>query len=426
MPVPEYDVLVIGSGFGGSVTALRLTEKGYRVGVLEAGRRFADDEFATTSWKVRDYLFAPAVGCYGILRITPLRQVAVFGGAGVGGGSLVYANTLYRPPAAFYTDPQWSSITDWAAELDGWYDQASRMLGVTTNPVTTAADDVLRSVAEDLGVGHTYTRTPVGVLFGEPGRPGGSTVPDPFFGGVGPDPDTHIEAVRYGPGSNLLGSLAAVMVDGDRPRARALLGALRRHWRDLPRLHDPRRWSQQSIVLLTMQSLDNSITLDTRRGLFGRRLTSRPGVGEPNPSWIPMANEVARRVAAKIDGFPVASVSDLVGIPMTGHFIGGCAIGADPGTGVVDPYQRVYGHPGLHVVDGSVVPANLGVNPSLTITALAERAMSFWPVQGESDPRPALGEAYRPVSPVPASAPVVPVGAPAALRLPDRSVKRDA
>jgi cholesterol oxidase len=216
------------------------------------------------------------------------------------------------------------------------------------------------------------------------------------------------------------------MVDGDGPRPRALLAALRRQWRDLPRLHTPRRWSQQSIVLLTMQSLDNSITLDTRPGPFGRRLTSRPGVGEPNPRWIPVAHEVARRVAEKIDGFPAASLTDLAGIPMTGHLIGGCVIGDGPDRGVVDGYHRVYGHPGLHVVDGSVVPANLGVNPSLTITALAERAMSFWPVRGGPDPRPPLGAAYRPVSPVPASAPAVPAGAPGALRLPAPVLRPDA
>ena len=156
----DYDVVVIGSGFGGSVSALRLTEKGYRVGVLEAGRRFADHEFAKTSWRVRDYLFAPFLGCTGILRITFLPDALVLSGAGVGGGSLVYGNTLYEPPGTFYADPQWAHITDWKEELAPYYDQAKRMLGVTTNPWPTPSDEVMREVADDLGVGHTYRPTP--------------------------------------------------------------------------------------------------------------------------------------------------------------------------------------------------------------------------------------------------------------------------
>ncbi|KUL26804.1 GMC oxidoreductase [Actinoplanes awajinensis] len=545
----DYDVLVIGSGFGGSVTALRLTEKGYRVGVLEAGRRFADEQFATTSWRLRDYVYAPALGCYGILRLTLLKNVLIMSGAGVGGGSLGYANTLYEPPAAFYADPQWSAITDWERELAPYYDQAKRMLGVTVNPVETASDQVLRAVAEDLGVGHTYRRTPVGVLFGE--KPGAET-PDPYFGGVGPsrrtctlcgscmtgcrgnakntlvknylylaeragarvhplttvrdvrtlpgggyavhtrrtgglrtrtftaeqvvfaagalgtqrllhrlrdrgrlpgvsprlgelsrtnsesilgartrrtdrdyshgvaitssihpDPVTHVEPVRYGPGSNLLALLSTVLVDdaGNRPRWWAGLKTLARAGRDLRLYLSPRDWSRQTVVLLAMQPLDNSITVFRRRG----RLTSRPGVGEPSPEWVPAAHDVARRVAEKVDGVPLGSYTELIGKPVTGHFIGGCAIGADPEHGVVDPYHRLFGHPGLHVIDGSVVAANLGVNPSLTITALAERAVALWPNKGENDRRPA--DKYVPINPTPPRHPVVPDTAPAALRL---------
>ena len=185
----DYDVLVVGSGFGGSVTALRLTEKGYRVGVLEAGRRFEDDEFAKTSWDVRRFLFAPRLGCFGIQRIRLLRDVVVLAGAGVGGGSLVYANTLYEPKSdAFYKDPQWAHITDWKGELAPYYDQAKRMLGVVENPTVTASDEIMKAVADEMGVGHTYRPTPIGVCFGAGGaKQPGAPVPDPYFGGAGPE-----------------------------------------------------------------------------------------------------------------------------------------------------------------------------------------------------------------------------------------------
>ncbi|GAA1201569.1 GMC oxidoreductase [Prauserella alba] len=552
----DYDVLVIGSGFGGSVSALRLTEKGYSVGVLEQGRRFADHELPRTSWRLRDYVFAPALGCTGILRMTPLTEALVLSGAGVGGGSLVYANTLYQPPDAFYADPQWSHITDWKSELEPYYDQAKRMLGVATYPCTTPADEVMRSVAGDMGIGDTYGPAPVGVFFGDGDTKRGATVPDPYFGGAGPQrrtcthcgecmtgcrhnaknttvknylylaeeagahvhplttvtgvrplagggyavetaatgkpwrkrtmhaeqvvfsaaalgtqrllhrmrdrgtlprlsdrlgvlartnseailaarsvrtgteyhrgvaitssihPDevTHVEPVRYGKGSNLLALLGAVLVDPKPGRRRWLLG-LQEMWRrrrDLPRLHNPKRWSEQTIALLVMQTLDNSVTTYTKRG----RLATKQGVGEPNPTWIPAGHDVARRVADKIGGLPGGGWNDLANVPLTGHFIGGCAIGDSPETGVVDPYQRLYGYEGLHVVDGSAISANLGVNPSLTITAQAERAMALWPNRGEPDPRPALGSAYRRVRAVPPAKPVVPEAAPGALRLP--------
>ncbi|WP_280488693.1 GMC family oxidoreductase [Nocardia farcinica] len=559
----DYDVVVVGSGFGGSVTALRLTEKGYRVGVLEAGRRFADEEFAETSWDARKYLWAPALGCFGIQRLTLLKDTFIMAGAGVGGGSLVYANTLYEPPDKFYRDRQWAHITDWKAELAPHYDQAKRMLGVTTNPATTPSDRVLAEVAEEMGVAESYRSTPVGVLFGGKGVRPGENLPDPFFGGVGPsratcthcgecmtgcrhnakntlvknylylaeqagatvhplttvtdvrprpgggytvstvrtgrwvrkarrtftaeqvvfaaaalgtqkllhklrdrgslpgisprlgelsrtnseellsvrsrrkdsdftkgvaitssihpDDDTHIEPVRYGKGSNAIGLIGTAMIDPDGRTGKVRLWArtMRRlGLRDALHLQNPRGWSEQMIGLLVMQSVDNSITTYTKRGLFGRTMTTRQGAGEPNPTWIPAGHEVAHRVAGKIDGIAGAGWSALFDIPMTGHFIGGCVIGDSPDTGVVDPYHRMYGYRGLHVIDGSTISANLGVNPSLTITAQAERAVALWPNKGEADPRPEPGQPYRRIAPVPPRNPVVPASAPAALRLP--------
>ncbi|MBF6421439.1 GMC family oxidoreductase [Nocardia farcinica] len=559
----DYDVVVVGSGFGGSVTALRLTEKGYRVGVLEAGRRFADEEFAETSWDARKYLWAPALGCFGIQRLTLLKDTFIMAGAGVGGGSLVYANTLYEPPDKFYRDRQWAHITDWKAELAPHYDQAKRMLGVTTNPATTPSDRVLAEVAEEMGVAESYRSTPVGVLFGGKGVRPGENLPDPFFGGVGParatcthcgecmtgcrhnakntlvknylylaeqagatvhplttvtdvrprpgggytvstvrtgrwvrkarrtftaeqvvfaaaalgtqkllhklrergslpdisprlgelsrtnseellsvrsrrkdsdftkgvaitssihpDDDTHIEPVRYGKGSNAIGLIGTAMIDPDGRTGKVRLWArtMRRlGLRDALHLQNPRGWSEQMIGLLVMQSVDNSITTYTKRGLFGRTMTTRQGAGEPNPTWIPAGHEVAHRVADKIDGIAGAGWSALFDIPMTGHFIGGCVIGDSPDTGVVDPYHRMYGYRGLHVIDGSTISANLGVNPSLTITAQAERAVALWPNKGEADPRPEPGQPYRRIAPVPPRNPVVPANAPAALRLP--------
>ncbi|QAY62934.1 GMC family oxidoreductase [Xylanimonas allomyrinae] len=574
----DYDVLVVGSGFGGSVAALRLTEKGYRVGVVEAGRRFADDEFAASSWRLRSFLWAPALGCFGIQRVRLLRDVLVLAGAGVGGGSLVYANTLYRPLEPFFADPAWAHLTDWKAELDPYYDQAERMLGSVHFPGHTPADDVVRQVAEQMGAGSTFRHANVGVFFGadgtvEPGR----TVPDPFFGGVGPartgctqcgecmtgcrhgakntlvknylylaeragaqvhplttvtavaplagrdgftvetrhtgrpgrgrrftarqvvlaagtlgtqtllhamrdtgrlphlserlghltrtnseallgamvprrgplttggrrdrtrrapdysrgvaitssfypDPATHIEPVRYGHRSNAMGLLQTVLVDGtgpgEGPRWRRWLGELWRQRRVLRDIVDLRRWSERTVIALVMQARDNSLTTFTRRGPLGRRLTSRQGTGEPNPAWIPQAHDAVRRMAAVMGGHPGGSVGDPFDVPMTAHIIGGCTIGATPADGVVDPYHRVHGYAGLHVVDGSSVTANLGVNPSLTITAQAERAFAMWPNRGDADPRPPQGTGYVRVSPVRPVAPVVPPTAPAALRLP--------
>lgn len=565
---PDYDVLIIGSGFGGSVTAVRLTEKGYRVGVLEAGRRFADDEFAKNSWHLREFLWAPKLGCYGIQRIHLLQNCMILAGAGVGGGSLNYANTLYVPPDPFFNDKQWSGITDWRAELMPHYEQAQRMLGVVTNPTFTDADRVVKEVADEMGVGDTFVPTPVGVFFGPDGtKAPGKTVPDPYFGGVGPDrtgclecgscmtgcrygakntlvknylglaetagaqvipmttvtafeqrpdgiwevrtvhtgrwvrrkrrtftakylvlaagtyntqkllfkmrdkgklpklserlgeltrtnsesivgagrlevspdldlthgvaitssihptSDTHIEPVRYGKGSNAMGLLQTLMTDGPGPegtdvrRWKQLLENARNDPRGTLRLLNPRRWSERTVIALVMQHLDNSITTFTKRNRLGiRRYASKQGHGEPNPTWIPVGNEVTRRIAKKIDGVAGGTWGELFNIPLTAHFLGGAVIGDSPEHGVVDPYQRVYNYPTLSVHDGAAISANLGVNPSLSITAQAERAASLWPNKGEDDLRPRQGEPYRRLDPIAPKSPVVPADAPGALR----------
>lgn len=560
-PVPDYDVLIVGSGFGGSVTALRLVEKGYQVGVLEAGRRFSDAEFAKTSWDLKKFLWAPKLGCFGIQRIHLLRDCLILAGAGVGGGSLNYANTLYQPPEPFFRDRQWAHITDWRSELTPFYEQAQKMLGVVRNPHMTPADEIIKSVAEEMGVGDTFVQTPVGVFFGEPGK----TVADPYFGGVGPkrtgciecgecmtgcrhgakntlvknylglaeragaqiipmttvtgmreasggtwdvftertgawtrknrrtftathvvlaagtwgtqhllfamkdigalprvsdrlgvltrtnseslvgaaryrvDPnldltkgvaitssfypsaDTHIEPVRYGKGSNAMGLLETLMTDGGgkTPRWVTFLGEVAKDPVRMLRMLSVRDWSERTIIALVMQDLDNSITTYTKKGLFGRRkVTSKQGHGRPNPTWIPEGNDAARRIAAKIDGIAGGSWGEIFNVPLTAHFLGGCTIGSDPEHGVIDPYHRVYGYPTLSVVDGSAVSANLGVNPALTISAQAERAVSLWPNKGEKDIRPEQGEAYRRLNPIAPVYPVVPTGAPAALTLP--------
>lgn len=564
----DYDVIVVGSGFGGSVSALRLTEKGYRVGVLEAGRRYTRETLPRTSLKLRDYLWAPRLGMYGIQRIHLMKNVMVLAGAGVGGGSLNYANTLYVPPPAFFQDKQWASITDWQAELAPYYDQARRMLGVRTNPTTTEADELLRAAAGRMGAGDTFRLTPVGVFFGD-GRDAdtgttagpGREVPDPYFGGAGPArtactecgscmtgcrvgakntltenylhlaeragaeirplttvtavrelPDgagyeitttptnkrrrarrtvlrarrvilaagtygtqtllhrmktdgtlprlsdrlgvltrtnseslvgaltwprrlgrrhidftrgvaitssvhpnetTHIENVRYGKGSNLMALICVPQYKQNLPKPVAAALAFLSHPVLVARTVALRHWSERTIIGLVMQTHDNSLTTGlTRRG----QLTAEQGHGTPNPVHIPEGWQAAGLIAESINGFAGTNLGELMGKPLTAHFLGGCAIGEGPEHGVVDAYHRLYGHPGISVVDGSAVSANLGVNPSLTITAQAERAMAYWPNKGDRDPRPAQEDGYRDLDPVAPNAPTVPAGAYGALR----------
>lgn len=571
----DFDVLIIGSGFGGSVSALRLVEKGYRVGVIEAGRRFEDEQFAKTSWRLHKWLWAPRLGLYGIQRIHALKDVMILAGAGVGGGSLNYANTLYKPPSPFFNDPQWGHITDWESELTPHYEQARRMLGVVTNPTFTHSDAVMQKVADEMGVGDTFGPTPVGVFFGAKtggdGEPG-QTVPDPYFGGAGPsrtactecgacmtgcrvgakntlmknylglaeangariidrttvdrlaqrsdgswvvstrgssawgpfgarrrdytaaqvvvaagtfntqklmfgakdttlpgisdalgvltrtnsesilgaqartyDPerdfsegvaitssfypasDTHIEPVRYGKGSNAIAYLQSLLTDGGSVRYRVgqFLRQVAKNPFMLLRLLLVRKWSQRTVIALVMQNTNNSLTTFLRkRGPF-KYVTSKQGHGEPNPTWIPAGNRATRLAAEQLPGGMAGGTwGDIFNMPLTAHYLGGCAISDDPATGVIDPYHRVWGYPTLHITDGAAISANLGVNPSLSICAQAERAIALWPNRGEADPRPAQGQDYRHLDAVAPVRPVVPKGAPGELRLPITPVRK--
>jgi cholesterol oxidase len=518
----EYDWVVIGSGFGGSVAGLRLREKGHRVAVFESGRRFADDELPRSTWDLRRYFYAPRLGMRGIFRLSTFRDVTVVSGAGVGGGSLGYANTLYRAPRSFYADPGWAALKDWETALAPHYDEAERMLGVTTVVADDPADQLLREYGEEIGADGTYAKTRVGVFFGEPGV----TVPDPYFGGEGPDragcvlcgrcmvgcphnakntlvknylwfaerkgaevfpehevvdvrpagapdgsegyvitterpgawlrkrrrtftargvvlaagalgtnkllaraklggslprvsdflgrdvrtnseailavtlpkestelirrvaisssvypdPDTHIETVTYGDAGDSMSMLYTLMVgDGTRvTRPLKLLAALLRHPVKALRTMWPVGWSRRTIIVLVMQTLDNAIALRPKRSLLGGvRLQTEQDPEQPNPTFIPAANRFAAWLEERTGGIAQSSVMEAVmNVPSTAHILGGAVIGADPSCGVVDARQCVFGYENLIVADGSAIPANVGVNPSLTIVALAEHAMA--------------------------------------------------
>jgi cholesterol oxidase len=524
--VTDYDWLVVGSGFGGSVAALRLAEKGYRVGVLECGRRFADADFAQSTWNLRRYFWMPKLGLRGIMRLTNFKDVFIVSGSGVGGGSLGFANTLYRARQSFFADPQWDGLADWEAELRPHYETAERMLGVVDYEGMTAADELLREYGEEIGVGETFSPTRVGIFFGEPGK----RHSDPYFGGAGPeragclrcgscmvgcrhgakntlvknylwfaerlgvevmperqvtdvrplgaadgsdgyavtseragawlrrrertltarglvlaagplgtnrllancrhsgtlprlserlghvvrtnsesiqavtapddsrdfaqavaitssiypDQDTHIEVVTYGRGGGAMSRLFTVMTgDGTKlTRPVKWAAAVLRHPLRTLRLMIPYRWSQRTVILLVMQTVDAAMRLRPKRRLLGRgvRLQTEQDPERPNPTYIPAAEQAARWFERRTGGIAQSGFTESVlNIPSTAHILGGAVIGATPAEGVVDSRNRVFGYENLLVTDGAAVPANPGVNPSLTITALAERAMTFIP-----------------------------------------------
>lgn len=558
----DYDVIIIGSGFGGSVAALRAVEKGYRVGVMEAGKRWTDADLPHTNWNLRKFLWQPELELFGIQRMRYLDDVIVLSGAGVGGGSIVYGNTLYYPKDKFFAARSWASITDWKAETAPYYDVVQRMFGVGPSPyMDTDGDRIVRSVAKDMG--KPYIRAPLGIYFGTPGV----EAEDPYFGGVGPrrtgcvncgncmigcgrgaknkltenylylaeragavvhelhevyelkplagggyelrvrhpgwaqrlvhagrerysaaqvivsahafgtaqllwrmkhegvlprlsdelgkrartnsealisvqrseadfkkDPERHhivpgtsavtavlqadeestMGPVYYGVGSDSMAFLYTAQAPGSEEHAfRNWLEQLLTHPVQTVSIDDARHWSQRGFNMLCMRDHDDWIDLHWKDGL----LRSKPGSSGAPPPFLEIANDVANRVAAKLGG-RMAQTWFAVGSKATSsHFIGGMTIADGADKGVVDPYQRVFGHPGLHIMDGSVIAANPGVNPSLSIAALAERAMSFWPHKGDADPRPPLGAGYERITAVLPRRPIVPKGAPAEYRL---------
>ncbi len=519
----DTDFAVIGSGFGGSVAAHRLTEKGHRVTVLEKGKRWLSPDFPKSNWNIRKAFWFPYLGCRGIFGMRLLREALVLHGVGVGGGSLVYANTLFEPPDHVWNDPQWRGLEDWQTVMPEHFDTARRMLGVVENPKLGPADEALRSAAARRGKEDTFRKTPVAIYFGEPDV----TVPDPYFDGKGPertgctfcggcmvgcrfgakntldknylylaeaagaeivpdtrvtlvealpeggyrlhwkrskglfstasgvltaqsvvfaggvlgtipllmeckekgvlpnlsdeignvvrtnseallgvtsksrkdlwegiaigakveiDDETHFECVRFPKGSDVMLLLGTPLTDGGGgfPRQLKWIGNILRHPIDFLRILKPWGRAETGTVVMAMQTADNHTRLIRKRQLlwpFSRTLTTQPDPDQPGiPSYIPVANQIAREVADDLDAIPQSTLNEvLLDTSSTAHILGGCAIGSGPDKGVIDSSGRVFGHDGLFVMDGSMIGANLGVNPSLTITALAEHACSRIP-----------------------------------------------
>jgi cholesterol oxidase len=534
----DFDYIVVGSGFGGSVSALRLSEKGYRVAVMEMGRRWAPEDLPTTSWSLNRWFWRPSLALRGFFSMRYFRHVTILHGCAVGGGSITYACTMLRPPDKVWGCGSWKGLADWTSEMPQHYDTASRMLGVIENRILGPSDKLLRRVANEIGIGNTFYRTSVAILQSPEGVPAGTTMPDPFFGGEGPErttcqgcggcmmgcrhgakntldlnylylaekrgtqvfaetkvvdvrplnriadgsagyevhtvdslrrvsrnrrrftcrgivfaasslgtmellfslkdkgslpaisdqlgkyvrtnsesligvrvprsPDdlskgvaigsgvyidehTHIEAVRYPDKSDAMGMLATILTGG-RPGHRRiglwlknLIASLALHPIRTIRLLQPIRWARESVILLCMQALDGHIDMRWERHYywpFRKFLVSR---GNRVPTFIPAANEFAEKFAKIAGGTAMSMLPEILfDVPGTAHCLGGCVIGSSSAEGVIDARHRVFGYKNMYVCDGSVVAANLGVNPSLTITALTERAMSFFPSASEA------------------------------------------
>jgi cholesterol oxidase len=519
----DYDYIVIGSGFGGSVSALRLSEKGYSVAVLEKGKRWQKEDFPKTNWIIRKNLWLPQIGCFGYQMLTQLKHVLIFHGGGVGGGSLVYANQLLVPPEEVFENPDWS-IPDCKARLMPLYEKAKKMLGANPSPQIGIADKALREVGIELRGKDTFHKNDVGIFFGTPDK----TVPDPYFDGKGPertgctfcgscmigcpvgakntldrnylylaeglgariipetevtgvkpcnggyeiiarkstglrhperiyrvrgvvfsggvmgsvkllmkckhegllpkisdqlgnfvrtnseailgvksndktvdwndqiaitsgiyaDDTTHIEMVRYNKGSDVLLNLLTLMTDGGGiiPRWMRYLGNIVRHPVQFLKLLWPLGMASTTSIVLVMQTDKNYLHLDYKPRwwrLGGLSMNSSIPPGQKRaPTYIPIANDVARRLAKKMNGTPLSLLPEAAfNTSTTAHILGGCCMGESPDKGVVGINGEIFGYPNLFVADGSVVPANLGVNPSLTITALSEYILSQMPAR---------------------------------------------
>jgi len=534
----DFDFIVVGSGFGGSVAADRLAEKGYRVAVMEMGRRWTPENLPHTSWSIHRWFWRPKLGLRGFFNIRYFRHVTILHGCAVGGGSITYATTLLRPPERVWQTGSWAGLADWKSEMPRHYDSASHMLGVIENTILGPADHLLKAAAEEVGVENTFYRTSVAIFQAPEGEAGGNTFPDPFFGGEGParttcigcggcmmgcrhgakntldlnylylaekrgtqvfpetkvvdvkplsgtadgadgyevhtvrstawfnqklrrftcrgvvfsasslgttellfhlkdngslprisnqvgnhvrtnsesllsvripgsredlskgvaigsgvyaDEHTHIEAVRYPSGSDTMSMLTTILTGGVPGRGRVALWlrnlavALLRHPCRTLRILQPFGWARENVVLLCMQSLEGDLQMRWRRPWFWPFRKSLASHGKKVPTYIPRANEFAETFARLTGGTAMSMIPEILfNIPGTAHCLGGCVIAGSPEQGVVDDRHRLFGYKNVYLCDGSVIAANLGVNPSLTITALAERAMSFIPPASET------------------------------------------